>query len=153
MVSSKILMSENYDMNQRGDHSMHVGDPLVLTKNSKIEKLVLKKKKCLFSWKEIVSIRIGWFRARFWWVKIMTWTKGGTTVCMWGTLWSWQKIQKLKNLFLKKKKYLFSWKEIVSIRIGWFRARFWWVKIMTWTKGGTTVCMWGTLWSCKKFKN
>ena len=36
-VSSKILMSENYDMNQRGDHSMHVGDPLVLQKIQKLK--------------------------------------------------------------------------------------------------------------------
>ena len=53
----------------KGDHSMHVVPPLVFTKNSKIEKLVFKMKKCLFLWKEIV--RIGWFGARFWWVKII----------------------------------------------------------------------------------
>ena len=47
MVWSKVLMSENFDMDQRGDHSMHVVPPLVLIKNSKIEKLVFMMKKRL----------------------------------------------------------------------------------------------------------
>ena len=38
-------------------------------------------KKCFFSWKETVLVRIGWFRARFWWVKILKWSKGGTKGC------------------------------------------------------------------------
>ena len=41
-------MSENFEMDQRGDHSMHVLPPLVLTDKLKIETLVLKMKKCLF---------------------------------------------------------------------------------------------------------
>ena len=49
IVWSKVLMSENFDMDQRGDHSMHVVPPLVLIKNSNSEKLVFKMKKCLFS--------------------------------------------------------------------------------------------------------
>ena len=124
-----------------------------------LEILVFKMKKCLFLSKEIVSIRIGWFGGRFWGKKILKWTKGGTTVSMhvmWSPLWFWQKIQKLKYLFLrwknacfyqrkcfvfKMKKCLFLSKEIVSIRIGWFGGRFWGKKILKWTKGGTTVCM------------
>ena len=57
--TTNILMSENFDMDQRGHHSMHVVPPLVLTK---IQKLVFKLKKCLISRKEIVSIRFGWFQ-------------------------------------------------------------------------------------------
>ena len=48
MLSSKILMSENYDMNQRGDHSMHVGDPLVLLKIQKFKNLFLRRKNACF---------------------------------------------------------------------------------------------------------
>ena len=75
-------------------------------------------------------------------LKILTWTKGGTTVCIacgppFGIDYNFKQS---KNLFFKWKKCkFFSWKEIVSIGIGRFRARFWWVKILTWTKGGTTV--------------
>ena len=60
---------------------MHVVPPLVLTTTSKIENLVFQMKKCFFSWKETVLFRIGWFRARFWWVKILKWSKGGTKGC------------------------------------------------------------------------
>ena len=59
------MISGNFDIDQRGDHSMHVVPPVVLGQNSKIEKLLFKMKKCSFSQKEIVLIRIGWFGARF----------------------------------------------------------------------------------------
>ena len=49
MVWSKVLMSENFDMDQRGDHSGHVVPPLHLIKNSNSEKLVFMMKKCSFS--------------------------------------------------------------------------------------------------------
>ena len=125
-------------------YACHVVPPLVLTKNSKIEILVFKMKKCLFLSKEIVSIRIGWFGGRFWGKKILKWTKGGTTVSMhvmWSPLWFWRKNSKIEILVYKMKKCLFLSKEIVSIRIGWFGGRFWGKKILKWTKGGTTVCM------------
>ena len=38
-VWSKILMSANLHMDQRGDHSMHVVPPLVLTKIQKLKNL------------------------------------------------------------------------------------------------------------------
>ena len=158
MVWRKILRKENFEMDQRGDHSMHVmWSPLWFwRKNSKIEILVFKMKKCLFLSKEIVSIRIGWFGGRFWGKKILKWTKGGTTVCMsCGPPFGFdEKIQKLKYLF-KMKKCLFLSKEIVSIRIGWFGGRFWGKKILKWTKGGTTVSMhvmWSPLWFWQKIQ-
>ena len=83
MVWRKILSNEYFEMNQRGDHSMP---------------------------------------------------------CMWSPLWFWPPLENLKNMFFRWKKALFSWKETVSFRIRWFGARFWWVKILKWTKGETTVC-------------
>ena len=65
----------------RPQDAMHVVPPLILTTSSKIEKRCFLMNKCLFSWKETVSFRIGWFRARFWWVKILKWSKGATTGC------------------------------------------------------------------------
>ena len=193
-----------FNLDQRGDHSMQCmwSSLWFWLTNSKIEKLVFEMKKCLFSWKETVSFRMGWFGARFWWVKIFTWTKGGTTACNacgppygfdhqfknrktcfsrwknacfherkqfrleWDGLeqdfdeWKFSNgpkggpqyamhvvppmvlttNSKIEKLVFQMKKCLFSWKETVSFRMGWFGARFWWVKILTWTKGGTTVC-------------
>ena len=50
MVWSKVLMSENFDMDQRGDHSGHVGPPFAFDRKIEIvEKILFMMKKCSFS--------------------------------------------------------------------------------------------------------
>ena len=163
-LKNKFFNFWNCGQEQRGDHmhcilwspqwkfwngpkggpqdAMHVVPPLLLTTSSNIEKLVFQMKKCLFSWKETVSFRIGWFWGKILMSENFEMDQRGDhrMQCMWSPLCSWPQFQKLKNLFFRWKNACFHERKQFRLESDGFEARFWWVKILKWTKGGTTGC-------------
>ena len=144
-------------MDQRGDHSMHcMWSPLWYWLKFKPSKTCFLNEKndffWVFRWKEIVStvesdMFFKWKKCEFLEQDFQEWKfwhgpKGGPQYALHVVPpLVLTKIQTIQNMFFKWKKCEFFWKEIVSIRIGRFGARFSRVKILTWTKGGTTVCI------------